>query len=44
LLANIVRFGNRNQPECPLVKIENLADIKDDKLQSTLEEMDSCDL
>ena len=43
LFANFVRFGNRNQPECPLVKIENIAEIKDDELQSTLEEMDSAE-
>ena len=43
LFVNFVRFGNRNQPECPLVKIENLAEIKDDELQSTLEEMDSAE-
>lgn len=43
LFANFVRFENRNQPECPLVKIENLAEIKDDELQSTLEEMDSAE-
>jgi hypothetical protein len=28
LFASFVRFGNRNQPECSLVKIENLAEIK----------------
>jgi hypothetical protein len=27
----------------PLVKIENLAEIKDDELQSTLEEIDSAE-
>jgi len=43
LFTNFVRFGNRNQPECPLVKIENLAEIKDDELQCTLEEMDSAE-
>ena len=43
LFANFVRLGNRNQPECPLVKIENLVEIKDDELQSTLEEMDSAE-
>jgi hypothetical protein len=43
LFASFVRFGNRNQPECPLVKIENLAEIKDDELQSPLEEMDSAE-